>query len=127
MVELGKRGAKSFYLQQVKFTKQLDRTRVNLAFYWSQSTKGKIFDDLDGGISEISRITASGKIVIFAFEQGKISDFWLTNYFPYLISDTLTTFPTSQKIAHLISQITQKEIAIIPFSIPANLSDLFAV
>jgi ubiquinone/menaquinone biosynthesis C-methylase UbiE len=84
------------------------------------------FDDLNRSISEISRITKSGKIVIFAFEQGKISDFWLTDYFPYLLSDTLNTFPSTQKIAHLISQITQKETAIIPFLLPTDLSDLFA-
>jgi ubiquinone/menaquinone biosynthesis C-methylase UbiE len=46
------------------------------------------FDDLDRSISEISRITKSGKIVIFAFEQEKISDFWLTDYFPYFIRNT---------------------------------------
>jgi len=84
------------------------------------------FDDLDGSISEISRITKSGKIVIFAFEQEKISDFWLTDYFPYFIRDTQTTFPSSQKIARLISQITREETAIIPFLLPTNLSDLFA-
>lgn len=32
---------KSFYLRQVKFTKQLDMTKVNLAFYWSKATKDK--------------------------------------------------------------------------------------
>lgn len=32
---------KSFYLKQVKFTKQLDMSRVNIAFYWSKTTQGK--------------------------------------------------------------------------------------
>ncbi|MEY2830961.1 MAG: hypothetical protein RLZZ574_219 [Cyanobacteriota bacterium] len=84
------------------------------------------FSDLDAGISEISRITKSGKMVIFAFEQEKIADFWLTDYFPYFIQDTRATFPSTQKIAHLISQITQQETVIIPFLLPTNLSDLFA-
>jgi hypothetical protein len=43
-----------------------------------------------------------------------------------LVLDTLNTFPSTQKIAHLISQITQKETAIIPFLLPTDLSDLFA-
>jgi ubiquinone/menaquinone biosynthesis C-methylase UbiE len=84
------------------------------------------FSDLDQGIKEISRITKSGKLVIFAFEQEQISDFWLTDYFPYFTRDTLTTFPSTKKLAVLISQVTQKETAIIPFVLPSNLSDLFA-
>lgn len=32
---------KSFYLKQVKFTKQLDMSRVNIAGYWSRSTSDK--------------------------------------------------------------------------------------
>jgi ubiquinone/menaquinone biosynthesis C-methylase UbiE len=84
------------------------------------------FNDLDAGLREISRITKSGKIVIFAFEQAKIADFWLTDYFPYFIQDTLATFPSIQKIADLIRQITHRETAIMPFLLPTNLSDLFA-
>jgi ubiquinone/menaquinone biosynthesis C-methylase UbiE len=84
------------------------------------------FEDLNRSISEISRISKTGKIVIFAFEQEKVADFWLTDYFPYFIKDTQTTFPSTQKIAHFISQITQKETAIMPFLLPTNLSDLFA-
>ena len=38
---LGLKPGKSWYLKQVKFTKQLSWTRVNLAFYWSRATKGK--------------------------------------------------------------------------------------
>ena len=84
------------------------------------------FDDLNQGIREINRITRGGKIVIFAFEQHKIADFWLADYFPYFIQDTLATFPSTQQIAQLISQITQKKTAITPFLLPADLKDLFA-
>jgi len=38
---LGLKSQTSFYLRQVKFTKQLDMTKVNLAFYWSKATQGK--------------------------------------------------------------------------------------
>jgi ubiquinone/menaquinone biosynthesis C-methylase UbiE len=84
------------------------------------------FDDLDAGLREIRRITKSGKIVIFAFEQAKIADFWLTDYFPYFIQDTLATFPSTQQIANLIRQISDRETTIVPFLLPNNLSDLFA-
>jgi hypothetical protein len=38
---LGLKPGKSFYLEQVKFTKQLTMARVNIAFYWRKITKGK--------------------------------------------------------------------------------------
>lgn len=84
------------------------------------------FNDIDLGIKEINRISQEEKMVIFAFEQSKISDFWLADYFPYFISDTATTFPNIQEIARIINKITQKEIEIVPFLLPTDLNDLFA-
>ena len=84
------------------------------------------FQDIKTGIKEINRITSNGKIIIFAFEQTKIADFWLTDYFPYFIQDTLATFPATQKIAQLLGQVTKKEAIVIPFLLPTNLSDVFA-
>ena len=83
------------------------------------------FKDLDLGIDEINRIVGKGKIVIFAFEQNKIPQFWLTDYFPYFIND-IATFPSTKEIACKISQITDKEVETTPFLLPADLSDLFA-
>ena len=42
LLSLGLKPGKSFYLRQVEFTKQSGMTRVNIAFYWSKVTKGKI-------------------------------------------------------------------------------------
>lgn len=42
LLSLGLKPGKSWYLQQVEFTKQSGMTRVNIAFYWSRVTKGKI-------------------------------------------------------------------------------------
>ena len=84
------------------------------------------FQDLDLGISEINRIVGRGNIVIFAFEQHKIPEFWLSDYFPYFINDTLATFPSTKEIAYKISQITHKEVETIPFLLPTDLSDMFA-
>ena len=83
------------------------------------------FQDLDAGINEIDRITQE-KIVIFAFEQSKIADFWLTDYFPYFIQDTLKTFPEPEAIAKKIEQTTNKQVEITPFLLPNDLSDMFA-
>lgn len=41
LISLGLKPGKSFYLEQVKFTKQPNMARVNIAFYWSKVTKSK--------------------------------------------------------------------------------------
>ena len=41
LIYLGLKPGKSFYLKQVRFTKQTGMSRVNMAFYWSKITKGK--------------------------------------------------------------------------------------
>ena len=41
LISWGLKPGKSFYLSQVKFTKQLGMVRVNIAFYWSKTTQGK--------------------------------------------------------------------------------------
>ena len=84
------------------------------------------FSNIERGISEINRIVATGRIVIFAFEQSKIPDFWLADYFPDFITDTLDTFPNTKDIAQMLDRITQKEVEIIPFLLPPDLNDLFA-
>ena len=41
LVSLGLNPGKSFYLRQIRFTKQAGMSKVNLAFYWSKITNGK--------------------------------------------------------------------------------------
>jgi len=74
----------------------------------------------------MNRISKSGKMVMFAFEQTKIPEFWLTDYFPYFIRDTLATFPSTEKIAQAIAEISKKEVQIATYFLPSDLSDLFA-
>ena len=45
LLSLGLKPGKSFYLEQVRFTKQLGMTKVNIALYWSKATKGKKKDE----------------------------------------------------------------------------------
>ena len=84
------------------------------------------FSNINLGIQEVNRIVGNGKMVIFAFEQNKIPNFWLADYFPYFIGDTLNTFPNTKNLANAIKQITNKNVEVIPFLLPADISDLFA-
>lgn len=84
------------------------------------------FDNIDRAITQINRISRIGKMVIFAFEQDKIPDFWLTDYFPYFIKDTSNTFPSTKVIAKTISEISHNKVDVMPFLLPTDLRDLFA-
>ena len=84
------------------------------------------FSDRLSAIKEINRIVGDGKIVIFAFEQKQIPSFWLCDYFPYFIRDTKDTFPEIKIITEEIRQITQKNVEVIPFPLPKDITDLFA-
>jgi ubiquinone/menaquinone biosynthesis C-methylase UbiE len=84
------------------------------------------FSNIDLAILEINRIVGDGNFIIFTFEGSKISEFWLSDYFPYFIQDTLKTFPATEIIADKIAQITEKNVKIIPFLLPKDLTDLFA-
>jgi ubiquinone/menaquinone biosynthesis C-methylase UbiE len=84
------------------------------------------FSSIESAISEVNRIIGDGNFIVFTFEQHKIPEFWLSDYFPYFIRDTLKTHPTTEIIADKIAKVTGKNVAIIPFLLPKDLTDLFA-
>jgi ubiquinone/menaquinone biosynthesis C-methylase UbiE len=83
------------------------------------------FSNIDVAISEINRIVGDGNFIIFTFEGSKISEFWLSDYFPYFIRDTVI-FPATAIIADKIARVTGKNVKTIPFLLPKDLTDLFA-
>lgn len=83
------------------------------------------FNNIDRGIKEIARI-ARNRIVIFAFERDKVSQFWLSDYFPYFINDTSASFPNTQEIEQQLKRITHRQVETSSFLIPRDLRDLFA-
>ena len=83
--------------------------------------------DIEAGIKEVNRITRTGENCHFrVLNRIKFPIFGLPIIFPYFVRDTLATFPSTQKLAQLLGQITKKDAIVIPFLLPTNLSDLFA-
>ena len=84
------------------------------------------FKDYQQALKEAHRITNKGSIIIFTYDPSMIYDFWLTDYFPSLITDIEATFVPIARLASDIASITNKGINVKPFLLPNDLVDSFA-
>lgn len=77
-------------------------------------------------LQEVSRVVGNGSIVLFTYDPDAIANFWLTQYFPSLITDVKTTFMTITALMKALEQITHQQVVVSPFPLPHNLFDSFA-
>lgn len=84
------------------------------------------FDDYRQALKEAYRVTNSGLIIIFTYDPAFISDFWLTDYFPSLITDVRASFISMGRLVLDLKNITNRAINIVPFCLPNDLVDSFA-
>ncbi|MGF1601439.1 MAG: class I SAM-dependent methyltransferase [Thermosynechococcaceae cyanobacterium] len=94
----------------------VDAAIVMLAFHHFQSYRQ--------ALQEIHRI--AGQIILFTYDPDMITHFWLTEYFPSFASDVQTTFLPISTLTTEMKSITEKDVAIVPFPLPNDLSDAFA-
>ncbi|NJL21274.1 MAG: methyltransferase domain-containing protein [Leptolyngbyaceae cyanobacterium SM1_3_5] len=95
-----------------------DAAIIMLAFHHCQ--------DHQQALREIYRVVGDGQIVLFTYDPEKISEFWLTHYFPSLVADVRSTFLSIEKLKFEIKSITGAGAEVIPFPLPHNLTDSFA-
>ena len=84
------------------------------------------FKNYRQALKEAYRITNNGSIIIFTYDPRMISDFWLTVYFPSLITDVKATFVPIDRLVSDLENITSQAINVTPFLIPNDLVDSFA-
>ena len=84
------------------------------------------FQDYRQALKEAYRVTNNGSIIIFTYDPIAIDRFWLTNYFPSLITDVKATFVPIDRLVFELKKITEKTIKVAPFSLPNDLVDSFA-
>lgn len=84
------------------------------------------FSDHQQALREVRRVVGNGQIVIFTYDPAMISNFWLTEYFPSLITDVESTFLPIPLLVSEIQAITGQVVNVIPFPLPCDLSDSFA-
>lgn len=84
------------------------------------------FKDYRQALKEAYRVTNNGSIIIFTYDPSIISDFWLTEYFPSLITDVKATFVPIDRLVLDLENITSKAINVTPFLLPNDLVDSFA-
>lgn len=71
------------------------------------------------------RILKSGTIILLTFDIRLAQKIWLYDYFRWLWEDALRLLPID-KLISLIQTNTKRNVEVIPFLLPHDLSDLFA-
>ena len=84
------------------------------------------FKNYQQALKEAYRITNKGLIIIFTYDPSMISNFWLTDYFPSLITDVEASFVHIDRLVSDLENITSKTIKIESFLLPNDLVDSFA-
>lgn len=84
------------------------------------------FQDHQQALREAHRVTGGGQIVLFTYDPDMISSFWLTKYFPSLVTDVQSTFVPVTKLMSEIQTITGAPVRTLAFPLPHDLSDSFA-
>lgn len=84
------------------------------------------FKNYRQALKEVYRITNDGSIIIFTYDANLIDEFWLTDYFPSLITDVRATFVSITQLVSDLENITSKAINVTPFLLPNDLVDSFA-
>ncbi|MBD2096999.1 class I SAM-dependent methyltransferase [Trichocoleus sp. FACHB-591] len=84
------------------------------------------FSDPQQALREIARVTGNGPIILFTYDPEKITDFWLTQYFPSFVADVESTFLPISTLISTLQSITGNQVRVQTFPLPHNLSDAFA-
>lgn len=84
------------------------------------------FSDHRTAVSETLRISGNGPLLIFTMAPERLADFWLCHYFPYFLQEASQAFPTSEKMEADLSLWSKREVSIMPFPLPKDLTDQFA-
>ncbi len=83
------------------------------------------FSDLRRSLREMDRITGTGPLVLFTFDYSVIERPWQADYFPSLWKEMARPLPPLEEIAKWIGEDTRRLVGIVPFALPADLTDLF--
>jgi ubiquinone/menaquinone biosynthesis C-methylase UbiE len=90
------------------------------------------FPDLSRAFREMARIARpAAPIVLFTFDVGDQgagfggARMWLEDYFPSFYQDARRTFPPLGEVASLLKMATRRDVEIVPFPLPPDLTDLF--
>jgi hypothetical protein len=80
---------------------------------------------MEKAISEMTRITDTGPVVLFTFDRSLGRDTWMYEYFPFFWG-TFHEYPRPEKLARMLAGATGQEADIVPFPLPPDLRDNFA-
>ncbi len=85
------------------------------------------FANLTRAFLEMARVCRRGPIVFFTFDPRECQRTWLAEYFPSIWADAFRVFSPIHDVAALLSFNSGREVSIVPFRVPHDISDNFAV
>lgn len=83
------------------------------------------FSDLRQALREMDRVAGMGPLVLFTFDYTVIEKPWQADYFPTLWDEMVRPLPPLAELAKWIEEDTLRHVEVVPFSLPADLTDLF--
>ena len=83
------------------------------------------FSDLRRSMREMGRVAGTGPLVLFTFDYSVIERPWQADYFPSLWEEMARPLPPLEEIAEWIGEDTRRLVEVVPFALPADLTDLF--
>ncbi|MEM7145010.1 MAG: class I SAM-dependent methyltransferase [Verrucomicrobiota bacterium] len=84
------------------------------------------FTDWKLALKEASRAVNSGPIVIFTYDAGANSKFWLHDYFPSFLSKDKEWFPRIAELRRFAEGNLSRSLQVCRFPLPRDLKDHFA-
>jgi SAM-dependent methyltransferase len=83
------------------------------------------FLDRMEAFGEVMRVVGKGPVVLFTFDPGAFSEFWLARYFPHLGRKFAGSVSLSEVISELQGLAPQRKVTKVPFPLPRDLLDKF--
>ncbi len=83
------------------------------------------FADIGQALSEMGRVAGGGPFVFLTFDYRQVKPLWLADYFPKLWEAAVNSLPPLATITSQIGDITARNVKIIPFPVPGDLTDIF--
>ena len=84
------------------------------------------FKNYQQALQEAYRVTENRLVIIFTYDPEMIERFWLTHYFPSLITDVRANFISIDRLVLNLENIMDRAVKIVPFLLPNDLVDSFA-
>jgi len=83
------------------------------------------FPSLEAVFSEVRRVLAEGRFVLFTSTKEQMKGYWLNEYFPVAMERSIEQMPRMSEIGAALETAGLKRIDVVPYFVHDDLQDLF--